>query len=302
MISYKDELYHHGIKGQKWGVRRYRNADGTLTEAGKQRYGDEQTYNKQHKKDIAKKVAIGLGIAAAAGLTIYAIKNPGKAGEFAANVVNKAQPKLKELGKTTMKNLSESASKAGKAATDAVLAVAAATAVSNIAQKYDTSGDPNDPNTIRNKMIVESSTAALNTFATSATSGTTNNKSNNGASVGKEVTSKLGSPNNKPIDRSSTEYQSLFKEKSGNNRSDTVRSTIKGLSKQGYGIDQIQSYLDMVDRGQIKHSDLDSIKNYVNHQVYLSELYHHGIKGQKWGVRRYQNALMNGGYMPYRHF
>lgn len=32
-----NELYHHGIKGQKWGVRRYQNKDGTLTPAGKQR-------------------------------------------------------------------------------------------------------------------------------------------------------------------------------------------------------------------------------------------------------------------------
>lgn len=31
------ELYHYGVKGQKWGVRRYRNRDGTLTEAGKKR-------------------------------------------------------------------------------------------------------------------------------------------------------------------------------------------------------------------------------------------------------------------------
>lgn len=33
-----NELYHHGVKGQKWGVRRYQYADGSLTPAGKKRY------------------------------------------------------------------------------------------------------------------------------------------------------------------------------------------------------------------------------------------------------------------------
>lgn len=33
------ELYHHGIKGQKWGIRQYQYEDGTLTPAGRERYG-----------------------------------------------------------------------------------------------------------------------------------------------------------------------------------------------------------------------------------------------------------------------
>lgn len=34
------ELYHWGIKGMKWGIRRYQNKDGTLTPAGKKRYSE----------------------------------------------------------------------------------------------------------------------------------------------------------------------------------------------------------------------------------------------------------------------
>ncbi len=36
-----EDICHHGIKGQRWGVRRYQNKDGSLTAAGKKRYSDD---------------------------------------------------------------------------------------------------------------------------------------------------------------------------------------------------------------------------------------------------------------------
>ena len=37
-IVSSDELYHYGIRGQRWGVRRFQNENGSLTDAGKKRY------------------------------------------------------------------------------------------------------------------------------------------------------------------------------------------------------------------------------------------------------------------------
>ena len=84
-VTYSNELYHYGVKGQKWGIRRYQNPNGTLTEEGKIRYGvdpktgklsDEgkkllkQDIDDQRKRKVNIFGSLGIGAATASAIAV----------------------------------------------------------------------------------------------------------------------------------------------------------------------------------------------------------------------------------------
>ena len=65
-----DELSHHGILGQKWGVRRFQNKDGSLTASGKKRYDENDSEEKKKGLTDKQKAALIIGASVTAGIIV----------------------------------------------------------------------------------------------------------------------------------------------------------------------------------------------------------------------------------------
>lgn len=99
-INKTDYLMHYGVVGQKWGVRRYQNPDGTLTEEGKQRYlNPDGSLTKQARKELKPDQQLKIS------QEFYKKQSEQGTGEYADNAIydeNKQKEKLNNAKQNKM--------------------------------------------------------------------------------------------------------------------------------------------------------------------------------------------------------
>ena len=95
MLYYSEELCHYGVKGQKWGIRRFQNPDGSLTDKGYKKYYTNGRLNRSGRR--AKRIAEHTrtfgdrnsgGRTLGYGLSIYSTKKSYEASKYVANVLH----------------------------------------------------------------------------------------------------------------------------------------------------------------------------------------------------------------------
>ena len=236
-----EDLQHHGIRGQKWGVRRFQNKDGTRTEAGKKREREnadnEDAKNDTPKRSIdVKKIAKGAAVVGAVAGAAYlgnkiAKANPSIAeSAFAVAGMKTFKQTMAEAGKTKLNDIGnygkKKAADVGDAMVTAALASIGTIAVSKVAERLRAPENASQMEKDARKVATDAVSAGIRR-ATNAQGVTKDHSGGNNNS----------NPNLK-VDKNSKDYQNLF----SGLEDDSARKEIKKRANEGATIEELQEY------------------------------------------------------------
>ena len=275
-------LAHHGIKGMRWGVRRFQNEDGTLKTAGKHRYfkksskkesGKNNKKTKKKRKRLTKKQketlkAWGITGAAVAAqvLTLYATDKLSE--HIYEQQREKARQEEKKVWEDFWKDYHKTEEKAENARRQAEEAYR---------QAYE------------DYSRYSSRSRTGNRNGSSSNSYTGNRQSYSSNNYGRA--SKQSTASTKSKDRAAKYKGTTLDPKKTQARVDKLREQVAKAQRDGTLTAQMVSDLQeaMAVNKAAKASMAHSLGHIWRIRKEPDSLYHYGIRGMKWGIRRFED-------------
>lgn len=270
------ELYHYGIIGQKWGVRRFQNSDGSLTSAGKKRYSSGSTKNERKMskyRDAEGKLTSAGKMRYREDGTKLTLENMS---DEEYDYAMKQMRREKEF--RDMQRSSGETGKFGKS--DAVklgVTVVASSAATVLKEALSDEGIQ-DGKKLAKKILLASGLTAIGSVATSLGGNVDNSynsnhtNSNSGSNKGKSgvtyskdekrnISATVGNPKGWNGANDDKKWNKMFSEF---HPDDETKGKMRGLKSEGYNSDQIAEFvygakLEMDDDGRVtvvKHSGI----------------------------------------------
>ena len=140
-LTYSSSLSHHGIKGQKWGVRRYRNYDGTLTAAGKKKVAKMEKYQHKLASKASRNASKSNQLADEANYKYEDLRKYGKNSKTYKRWANNETAQMYYMGQGAGYSSNEAALFAGATKAWAYADRNAAVNVASLMAKYSTERD-----------------------------------------------------------------------------------------------------------------------------------------------------------------